>query len=486
VIRSNTMALNTRFSYFNEAQLELLREKTFTLLEQHDFKIDHPEMLKLLDHAGCKVDHNTRMVRFPRQFVEEQIAKAPKEFVLAGRNGKFPMQFPHPQELFYTRSCTGGQSWIEPGSGEFRRVMLDDLRYWGRLVDRLDHINFYASIVPDNVPGPTADVHTVKTALENVEKMIWVQPYTLETVEYLVQLGIAAAEGEDNLRQNPQLCFITTSLSPFVMKDMDIEIILQCARKNIPMMPCSLPGSGATGPATTPSVVILSAAETLVMLCLAQVVQPGIPIVNTSLQFSTDMRTGRSLQSTALALRQASLYTQLMQRGFGIPAHTYGSGTDSADLDEQCMTERALQTMLIAAGGASVLGGAGQLEVACTVSPVQLVIDNETFRLTKEILSTMSFDDDALAMDALMAIEPGGQFLTHSHTLKHCRDNLQPINFCPDARSTWEKNERGSLKERATEWMHDLMKDAGPVERSAEAQKEMDSIVAAADKKLVG
>lgn len=480
------MALSNRFSFFNESQLELLRNKTFELLEQHDFKIDHPDMLKILDHAGCKVNHQTRMVRFPRQFVEEQIAKAPKDFTIAGKDGKFPLEFPHPDGLFYTRACTGGQSWIEPETKKFRRVLLDDLRYWGRLVDRLDHINFYSSIVPDDVPGPTADVHTIKTALENVEKMIWVQPYTLETVEYLVQLGIAAAGGEERVQQYPQLCFITTSLSPFVMKDMDIEIILQCAKNNIPMMPCSLPGSGATGPATTPSVVILSAAETLVMLCLAQAVRPGVPIVNTSLQFSTDMRTGRSLQSTANALRQATLFTQLMQKGFGIPAHTYGSGSDSADLDEQCMTERALQTMLIAAGGASVLGGAGQLETACTVSPVQLVIDNETFRLTKSILAEMNFDDDALAMDALMAIEPGGQFLTHKHTLKHCRDNLMPINFCPDSRSTWEKNNKGSLVERATADMYKLMKDAGPVERPTEILQEMEKIVAAADKKLIG
>lgn len=478
------MALDSRLSFFNESQLELLRDRTFALMEQHDFKIDHPEMLKILDKAGCVVDHATHMVRFPRQFVLEQVAKAPKEFVVAGRKGKFPLQFPHPEELFYTRSCTGGQSWIDPKTNEFRRVTLEDLKYWGRLVDRLDHINFYASIVPDDVPKATADVHTVRAALTNVEKMIWVQPYTLETVEYLVQLGIAAAGGEDQVKEHPQLNFITTSLSPFVMKQMDIEIILQCAKNNIPMMPCSLPGSGATGPATTPAVVVLAAAETLVMLCMAQAVQPGIPIVNTSLQFSTDMRTGRSLQSTPLALRQSALFVQLMRRGFGVPAHTYGSGTDSADLDEQCMLERSLQTMLIASSGASILGGAGQLEVACTVSPVALAIDNENFRLIKETLKTMSFDDDALATDTLMAIEPGGQFLTQKHTLKHCRDNIQPINYCPDSRSMWEKNSRGSLKERVTTHLDELMKDAGPVDHSPEILKEMDNIVAAADKKL--
>lgn len=478
------MALSNRLSFFNEDQLELMREKTFELLEKHEFKIDHPEMIKLLSNAGCIVDAERRMVRFPREFIKEQIAKAPKEFTISGRGGKFPLEFPHPKNLFYTRTCTGGQSWLEPDTGKFRRATVEDLKYWGRLTDRLEHIDFYASIVPDDVPPITADIHTIYTALNNVEKMIWVQPYTCQTVEYLVKLGIAAAGGEENARKYPQLNFITCSLSPFTMKDMDVEIILQCAKNGIPMQPCSLPATGTTGPATTPGIVLMSAAETLVMLALAQVVNPGVPIINTSLQFSADMQTGRSLQSTSHALRQAALFTQFMEKGFGIPAHTYGSGSDSATMDEQCMTERALQTMLIASGGASVLGAAGQLEVACAISPVQLVIDNETFRLTKSVLEDMSFDEDALAVDVMMDVEPGGQFLTNAHTLKHCRDHLLPINFCPDDRHTWAAKNKGTLLERATENMKELMKDAGPVERPDDVQKEMEAIVKNADKVL--
>ena len=119
-------------------------------------------------------------------------------------------------------------------------------------------------------------------------------------------------------------------------------------------------------------------------------------------------------------------------------------------------------------------------------SSVQLVIDNETFRLTKAILSDMSFDDDSIAMDVMMSVEPGGQFLTHDHTLAHCRDNLLPINFCPDDRGTWEEKKRGSLVKRATEYMDDLMKDSGPLEYPEDVRKEMDAVVKSADKKLIG
>ena len=130
------------------------------------------------------------------------------------------------------------------------------------------------------------------------------------------------------------------------------------------------------------------------------------------------------------------------------------------------------------------LGAAGQFEVACAVSPVQLVIDNETFRLTKGILKEMAFDDDTLAMDAMMDIQPGGQFLTHMHTLKHCRENPLPLNFCPDARDTWEKEKRGSLYERARANMQAIMKDAAPIDYPDDIRKEMDAVVKKADQKL--
>ena len=82
-------------------------KKHFFLLENHEFKIEHPEMLKLLDKAGCKVDHDRHMVKFPREYMKEQIEKAPKKFTVSGRGGKFPLEFPHPDGLFYTRTNTG-------------------------------------------------------------------------------------------------------------------------------------------------------------------------------------------------------------------------------------------------------------------------------------------------------------------------------------------------------------------------------------------
>jgi len=478
------MAFKPIMRFYTENQLAHLKEKIFELLEKRGVKMNHKKVMTLLHDAGAKVDFDGEIVHFPRAFLEEQIEKAPKSFILEGRNGKFPLAFPHPAGQFYTRLCTGGQAWLDPESGQYERVTLKNLAYWARLADRLEHIDYSPFLVPDDAPTATADIHALKTMLENAEKHIWIQPYTGESVEYLVKLLVAAAGGESELREHPLASWISCSLTPLVFKWMDMEIILQGAGHGCAIQPCSLPGSGVTGPITTAGSVILSAAENLVMLAVAQVVRPGTPIVATSLQFSGDMRTGRSLQSSVESLRQSALFPQLMQDAFGIPGHTYGSGCDSPDIDGQGMVERAMRAMLIAGAGASVLGGAGQLETACTVSPIALAIDNEIFGMAKAIIKEIGFDDDQLAWDELMSLDYGGQFLTTPHTFKHCRNVEAPINFTRQDRAGWASSGSRDLHQRVREYLGDIMKDAAPLALPDETRKELSKIVKMADDKM--
>jgi trimethylamine:corrinoid methyltransferase-like protein len=184
------------------------------------------------------------------------------------------------------------------------------------------------------------------------------------------------------------------------------------------------------------------------MLAAAQVVNSGIPVIATPLIFSTDMATGRSLQSSAESIQGAALAVQFIKAAFEIPTHTYGIGSDSPIIDGQCMSEGALRSMLIGLSGADILGAAGQLEVATTISPVQLAIDNEVFGMVKRMITKITFDDDTLAWPDLLNAVPGSQFITSDHTLQHCRDGLMPINFIRMTRDEWDEKSHYSNDQR--------------------------------------
>ena len=478
------MMLSSRVAFFAQDQLELMKARVFELLEHRGVKMDHPEVLKLLDKAGAKVDLNRSMVRFPKTFLEEQIRQAPTKMVLAGRNGENRVEIPRSDGTFHTRTNTGAQSWIDLESGKYRRITASDVIDWARLADRLEQISICGFPVPSDVPTATPDVHALNLMLQNVAKHVWVQPYTQESVDYLINLAMVAAGGEGDLRAKSLVSFITCSLTPLELKCMDLDIILKCARNGIPLHACSLPGAGATAPITVPAVVLLAAAEILAMLAAAQVIQPGAPIIATPLIFSTDMMTGKSLQSSAESMQGAALAVQFIKAAFGIPTHTYGIGSDSPLMDGQCMSEGALRSMLIGLSGADILGAAGQLEVATTISPVQLAIDDEVFGTVRRMITNISFDDDSLAWADLLTAEPGGNFLTGDHTLRHCRDGLMPKNFTRMTREDWNIEGQGDLIARASKYCKDLLAKAGPLNLPEHLTREMDSIVERADEQL--
>jgi trimethylamine:corrinoid methyltransferase-like protein len=321
--------------------------------------------------------------------------------------------------------------------------------------------------------------------LKNTDKHLWVQPYSAASVEYLVKLGEVAAGGASALKANPVISMIACSLAPRAFKFMDIEIILQSARAGLPIQACSLPGSGGTAPATLPGVIVLATAEILAMLAMAQAVQPGTPIVACPIIFSTDMRSGRSLQSSVEALKAASGAIQFIKQCFRLPTHNYGSGADSPAVDSQSMTERAMLTTLMGLSGLDILGGAGQIEVATAVSPLQLLVDNEVFGMVRQILKGFTLSDDQLAWDVITKGKPGDHFLTTPHTLRHCRDAFMPQNFIRLTREAFEREGSKDFHERLRERYRTLMSGENKCLLKGDAAQALDSVVQKADHKLV-
>ena len=475
----------SNFSYLSPEQRKTLGKKAFELLESYGVKLDqHPQMFKYLKKANLQVDEVNGIVCFPSPILEKFLKKAPKAFVLGSQHQDQSLLLPRPDGTFYARPGTGAHGYIDPDSGNYRKVTLADLAQWVNLVNQLDEISFLPYLFASDAPTKTADVHALATLLKSTPKHIWVQPYSSESVKHLIALGAAAAGGRQELADNPVISMIACSLTPRSFKKMDIDIIVESAKAGIPIHACSLPGAGGTAPATIPGTVLLAVTEILAMTAMAQVVNPGTPVVACPIIFSTDMRTGCSLQSSVEAIRAASMAVEFIKKEFGLPTHCYGSGTDSPTIDEQSFSERSMLTTWMAACGLDIFGGVGQLEVATAVSPLQLIIDNEILAMARRLIEPFQFNDDQLAWEALKTVDPGQEFLTIDHTLMHCRDGFSPVNFIRSARDDWESSGAKGLLDRVKE-AYDTMK--APENRYAakeELVEELDDLVNAADRGL--
>ena len=101
--------------------------------------------------------------------------------------------------------------------------------------------------------------------------------------------------------------------------------------------------------------------------------------------------------------------------------------------------------------GMDIAYGVGRLGGASLASPAQLVIDNQLIALLKEYVGGVHVDDEYLAVDEIVAAGIGGSFVQSKHTLRHCRDYVEPSLFRFQLQQTWEAEGEKDLYDRAVD-----------------------------------
>jgi trimethylamine:corrinoid methyltransferase-like protein len=217
---------------------------------------------------------------------------------------------------------------------------------------------------------------------------------------------------------------------------------------------------------------------------VAQTIRPGAPVVGTPLVFAGDMATGLSLQSSVEAIQGKAAAVEFIKAAFGIPTHTHAWGSDAPTLEVQSGIEGAMLAAVIASVGCDVLGGAGQLEVTTTLSPVQLVLDDEVGRMLRRLVGGLELNDDTMAWETLSKGTPGMLFLTEGHTARHCRESFAPASFAREAREKWEAGGRKDLLDRALARYESIVSGATEPELAEDVVRELDRVVTDADARL--
>jgi len=470
------------FGFYPDKHVDELRERSLRLLETHGVAIEHEAACKLLTAAGARRTSDGKCYRLPRQLIKEALAATPKTVELCARDPGWDLQLPRADGTFVMRTGTGGHGFVDADSGDYRKLMLEDVDIIARLGNHLDQVGFLAHPFVGGVPEMTADIHGLARLIKQTHKHVWLQPYDFKNVEYLMRIAAAAAGGEQQLRQRPIASCIVTAFTPLEFKRMDVEAIRQAAHYGLPIHACSLPSAAGTAPITMPGVTVMAAAEILAMVVLAHLFGASLPVIATPLLFSLDVRTGRSLQSCVEVLQGVSMAVQLMKYGFGLVTHTYGAGSDTPAPGPQAQAEAALRSQLVSLSGADILGGVGQLECATVFSPIQAILDNELGAMLNKYLQASPVDDESTGWEVLEDIELGGNFLADEHTVRHCRSTFMPTVFQREDRDSYEANQRRDVMDSALELYHEIMQrplpDSVP---DADQRREIEQIVRAAD-----
>jgi trimethylamine--corrinoid protein Co-methyltransferase len=234
---------------------------------------------------------------------------------------------------------------------------------------------------------------------------------------------LSILHGEDVGEKPLTLCLINP-LSPLGYSTELLDALLVYAEHKQPIVIASLIMAGSTGPITLSGTLAVQNAELLAGIVLAQLLQPGVPVVIGSTSTNIDMKSG-ALAIGGPELSMVIIAHAQLARHYGIPSRSGGSLTDSSTPDAQAGFESMFSMLTTVNSGVDfVLHTGGILSSYLAFSYEKLVLDDEMCGMLKHYLAGIDVTADTLAYEVSARVGPGSNYLTEMHTVERCRSEF--------------------------------------------------------------
>jgi trimethylamine--corrinoid protein Co-methyltransferase len=427
---------------------------------------------------GIRVDEAAQRVRFTRAEVEAALAAAPHAYTLAARDPRADLALDGEHGWLSTDGSAAEMLDLETGSR--RATTLADLAAVSRVADAIPEIGFlWQSAEAGDVPVPVRPLHELRTQLtasgKHVQLMTAVNAFQAEGA---IELARAVAGGADALRARPILSSFQVSLSPLTFEGGALEAAVAYGRAGVPAGFVAMPIACATAPATATGLVVLTHAELLAGLTILETLVPGAPTFYGACGTCMDLRTGLVTCGGPEDLLAQMAAAQL-GHAMGLPVSIGTFATGAKASDWQAGLENGLSGFASLVSGADMCSGAGLLYAARTFSLEQMVLDAEAWSLLASVGSGLPVDDEDLAVEAIAAVGPAGDYLTEDHTIAHMRRLWQPRTFDRRTWEEWDAAGRPSAAERAREQVRAILASHVPLPLPDGTAAELDRIVGA-------
>jgi len=455
--------------------VDLVHEKSITILEELGITIELEEGRRLLAEHGCTVDDETGTVKIPGDLAEECAAAAPAEFTLRGRHSQTDQTLGGGDRIVTPAAGPPNISWYD---GDRRPSTMEDFEAFQKIIQMEDPINGggYGVVEPTDYDESMAYLEAHLRVLTMTDTIPIGNAYGADRAREAAEMvGIAY---DDPDLSDYYLVTTANSVSPRTWDTKMTEGVLEHAKMEQPIILAPAVMAAASGPATLPGSMALANAEILTGITMAQLVNRGTPVIYGLPSSNVDVRYG----SFSIGSPEGALFISFagqMSRHYDVPARAGGSLTDAKTVDFQAGSESMLQLMMTWASDINyVVHAAGVMDSYSTSSPEKFVLDCDQIRYLQRFDDGYTIDEDTFALDLIEEIEPADHFLNKRHTLEHSRDDfLFPELSYRDSYDNWEADGAKDAFERAHERVHRLIDEYERPPVDADIERELENYV---------
>ena len=425
-------------------ELESIHHASLKVLSEIGMDFTLPEARDMLKKAGAKVEGER--VRFDPAMIEELISSAPAEFNFHARN-------PDNDQRIGGNSITFGTVASPPNASDMdggrRTGNYQDYKNFLRLGQYFNCIGFLSGY-----PVEPIDIHASIRHLEALRDMVLLtdkpfHAYSLGRERICDGIEIARIGrgiSQEQLEREPSLFTIINTNSPLKLDTPMLQGILEMSSRNqiVCVTPFTL--AGAMAPVTMAGALVEQNAEALAGIAFTQLVRKGAPVIYGGFTSNVDMKSGAPAFGTPEYMKATVVGGQLARR-YKVPFRT--SNTCAANtMDAQAAYESVFSLWGLTMGGGNlIMHGAGWLEGGLVASFEKFILDCDLIQMVSEFMQPLETTEDALGVEAIREVGPGGHFFGAQHTLaRYTNAFYSPIV------SDWRNNQQWLAAGKPEAW----------------------------------
>jgi trimethylamine--corrinoid protein Co-methyltransferase len=440
-------------------QLERIERASFEILENIGIEFLLDEALDILAAAGAEVDRATQRVRFDRAMILEKIRTAPPQFTMHARNPAHNTIIGGDHVVYTAVSGPGCALDLKRGrrNGTYR-----DLVELIKLAQSFPIIHNIGGFICDNTDMHELTRHLYLYQAQQVYADKCIQPSArgFNHAHDAVEIAAIVHGGREHIRQFPVTMTVINSNSPLRFDDPMLEGMIEYVRAGQCVIITPFTLAGAMAPITLAGALAQQNAEALAGIALAQIINPGGPVMYGGFTSNTDMQSGSPAFGTPEGAWAILAGGQLARR-YNLPYRSSGVANSKAP-DAQAAWESMMSLWPVTLAKANyVLHAAGWVDAGVTTSYEKFIIDCELLQMMDTFMSGgIQVDDSTLAMDAITEVGPGGHFFGHPHTMERYRTEFyRPMIADWQNWGAWAERGSQTAEQRAFEKWNEVLRD---------------------------
>ncbi len=396
-------------------ELESIHLASLRVLKEIGIEVLHDGARDIMKKAGADVTPGSHLVRFDPDLVLQSIKTCPAEYRLHARNSDHDLMMGS-NNIFFAQmasapNCSDTDRGRRPGN---RRDFRDFLKLC-QMHNILHLVGGY--------PVEPVDIHASTRHLECLRDMSLMTDklyvcYSLGRQRNLDAFEIARIARGVSMEQfvnEPSLISIINTNSPLKLDIPMMEGIHQMALHGQVSVITPFTLAGAMAPVTIAGALVQQNAEALAGLAFSQMVRKGAPVAYGGFTSNVDMKSGAPAFGTPEYMKAQLAGGQLARR-YNIPYRS--SNVCAANtVDAQAAYESVFSLWGFVQGGANFIKhAAGWLEGGLTCSYEKMILDIDLLQMVAEFMQPLDLSEDALGIDAMRDVGPGGHFFGTQHT----------------------------------------------------------------------